>query len=267
MMQLGKVLVFVNLAFSLIMASWAGALYANRLDWSDTAPKADQPPGELYKRDQRFQELSKGFEDREVNFTLARSKLRALEEGLTPAKEEPDKSLALRLDGRSAERLWYARELQQLYLLAALPGNPARVAVFTGGVPRTTPGPNGWGRPTMAPFQTKDGKSLSSLARYDDQEGKLLTELTDPEQGLYRKLSEKIDEDAAEARKLVGPKGLQNRLTDEKLKRDAVLDELKLLIPLHINTMVETRNLIERRQQLEERITELKKPRSAPEKR
>jgi hypothetical protein len=263
MMRLGKVLVFVNLAFSLIMASWAGALYANRLDWSDTAPKPDQPPGELYKRDQRFQELSKGFEDREGKFTLARSKLRSLEEGLTPAKEEPDKSLALRLDGRSAERLWYARELQQLHLLATPPNNPARAAVFTGSVPRTPPGPNGWGRPVMAPFQTKDGKPVFSLAHYDGQESKLLPELA----GLYAQLREKIDEDAAEAQKLEGPKGLQNRLTDEKLKRDAVLDELKLLKPLYVNTVVETQNLIERRRQLEERITELKKQRSAPEKR
>ena len=45
MTRLGKFLVFFNLAFSLLLATWAFSLYANGIDWSNNKTKVDQPPG------------------------------------------------------------------------------------------------------------------------------------------------------------------------------------------------------------------------------
>jgi hypothetical protein len=41
MTQLGKILVFINLVLSVVMAGWAGMLYAQRVDWSSPAKGTD----------------------------------------------------------------------------------------------------------------------------------------------------------------------------------------------------------------------------------
>src|SRR5437660_403008 len=56
MSLLGKILVFVNLGLSFLMAGWALSVYVNRIDFSNAPAKGDQPAGEMLGRKARVEE-------------------------------------------------------------------------------------------------------------------------------------------------------------------------------------------------------------------
>ena len=143
MTLIGKVLVFLNLVFSLLMLAWAWVLYSNRVDWSSAAPKGDQPGGELAARKAELQQLQTDLGPAESGWREARARLATAEGRLVP------------------DRLWYLDELEYLRT-GATPERPARAVVFRANLPE--PDPANPYRPRMAPATDRSGRPLRSLA-------------------------------------------------------------------------------------------------------
>ena len=53
MTLLAKILIFLNLVLSVLMLTWALALFTNRVDWSSNAAKGEQPAGAMVARKAR----------------------------------------------------------------------------------------------------------------------------------------------------------------------------------------------------------------------
>src|SRR5258707_6340625 len=58
MTQFGKILICVNLVFSVLLAAWALGVYTNRVDWANQKASAEQPT-EIKKRQARVDEAQK----------------------------------------------------------------------------------------------------------------------------------------------------------------------------------------------------------------
>src|SRR2546421_2250777 len=63
MTKLGKILVFLNLAFSVAMAAWALGVYTQRIDYATPKATQTQPAGLVFQRQEQikqFQTLLRG---------------------------------------------------------------------------------------------------------------------------------------------------------------------------------------------------------------
>src|SRR4051812_43155826 len=116
MTTFGRILVLVNLVLSVSVMVWALGLYANRIDWSDQKGRADQPPGELAKRQARIDELVNAIRPAEAAWAKPRTEILALEKQ------------------RSGDRAWYLAEVEQMRS-SATAANPARRVVYDRGIP------------------------------------------------------------------------------------------------------------------------------------
>src|SRR6266478_4333470 len=112
MTQLGKILVFVNLVFSLVLAAFALGIYTNRIDW--VGPSASQSEGEINKRVADIKTLTEVYN---------RSTARWLREYANlPAQEKQ----------RKDNETWYAQQLAAL--VEGKGGNqPIDILVFQNG--------------------------------------------------------------------------------------------------------------------------------------
>jgi hypothetical protein len=251
----GKILVLVNLALSLMMAAWALALFTSRIDWSNQKGKVGKPDGELLGRQALTKELWAVIPQAEVRWRTARSNLLALEEGKAPDYK----------DGRIANRAWYEAELQYLRTGAVtgpdgkLIKRPVMLAVAFDMNRMPVPDPANFGRPKMVPATDRAGKPLNSLVYYNDEEKNLFVAI-ETEQ---KRLEEAVKKDTLLTEKLLGPKGLQARLIDERVRHEDVMAEHGLVKPQLINTYVDSELLLQRRRQLEQRLEQLKKTRAA----
>src|SRR5437868_14747682 len=54
MTKLAKILIFITVALSIMMAAWALGVYANHIDWSANKATGDRPAGGLGKRIDRI---------------------------------------------------------------------------------------------------------------------------------------------------------------------------------------------------------------------
>src|SRR5260370_12345208 len=104
MTTLGKLLVFVNLAFSFLAFAWAASLYINRIDYTDNPAAEGRPAGELVERKGALKELDASFRRSVAVARNARRELAATEAGSGPT----------RANGRPAGRDWYENELDAL---------------------------------------------------------------------------------------------------------------------------------------------------------
>jgi hypothetical protein len=241
MERLGKILVFVHLGLSLLLASAAMALYFNRTDWTAQKGKDGKPDGELVGRIAEYDDLAKtGIWPAEKRLLSNREQLEANERS------------------RPYERNWYAQQL------AILRGDVA------GPIQQLARGPDGsvlfdptfgqQGRTNilqMGPVQAKDrdGKplELKSLVVYAREIGRKVDDLITETANLKKE----ADRDAAATNQLKGPKGLHARLLFEKHKYDQVVEEYKAIRPKWLNNTVELRELEELRQRLDERVRQL----------
>jgi hypothetical protein len=230
----GKILVLVNVGFSFLLAGWAVAVYVNRVDWTDTPAKGDQPPGQLVALKDQLAALTKAQGPAQTAWRQGRLSLAAQE-------------------GRfGADRLWYAAQLEHLRS-GNTAAQPIQALVYVNGIPandRADPE-----RPQMAPVTDRFGKPLLSLGAYLLREEAARREL-DTVLAQYR---QQIEEDQRLTRLLIGPKGLQQRLINERAKREAVAAELELIRPQLVNTAVESELVFQRRRQLQEWVKELEK--------
>ena len=54
MTKLAKILIFITVALSIMMAAWALGVYTNHIDWSANKATGDRSAGELAKRIDRI---------------------------------------------------------------------------------------------------------------------------------------------------------------------------------------------------------------------
>jgi hypothetical protein len=243
MTAFGKLLVFLNLAFSFFLMSWAMAVYTNRIDFSNTKGTGEQAAGEFFKRAAVVENLWEGVRPAQVNWRNARA------------------AIADKDAHQVTEWAFYHVEIDH-NRSKAVAANPVRWVVFAeadddrlgikkGQValdPKTL-------LPLMAPAKDRNGNPMPALAFLNIDLEKTMASIDQ----VQEKHEKQIKEAIALTEQLIGPKGLQQRLIDEKQKRKDVLDEEKLVRPLLINTVVESELILKRHNQLVRRIDELKR--------
>ena len=238
MERFGKSLVFVHLGLSLLAASWAFALYFNRIDWTAKKGQGGQPDGELVPLMAEYDNLART--------------------GIRPGQKrvaDNRKPLEFHEAWRPYERAWYATQLR------ILRGDVA------GPIKQLSRGPDGtvlmdptYGQPgktdilaMQAPQVGGKPIELKPLLEYDTTIPRKVEEILKETE----KLKKEAERDAVATNLLKGPKGLHARLQFEKRKYDDVVQEYKDLRPKWLNNMVELKQLEELRQRLDERVREL----------
>ncbi len=233
---IGKLLVFLNLALSLILATVAFGLYANRLDWTSTPAKGDQLAGLLAEREQEYKDVcSYGLRPAQLRKATAFASLTAVE------------------SRRPEEKKWYATQLVFVDK-GATDANPNRRLLRDPNSKQPIPVPN---KPELRfdanPALDALKKPMQALDFYQREYDNTLTAIV--EQAKTLEAAAKRDEVATQ--KMVGEKGLHNRLAIEKTKQDR-LDEEKLPLRTEwINTLNGLQLFQQRRKGLEARIREL----------
>jgi hypothetical protein len=247
MTAFGKVLVFCNLALSLFLMTWALGIWTNRIDFSNTKATAEQSAGRFAVREAELANLWEGVRPAQKNWREAR--------GIIAAEEAR----------QVADWEFYHVELDRNRGKGnkpAMKGDPCRAVVYADkdndklGVRRGQVDLNPQtGLPQMVAVKDGDGNDLVALAAID----KALTELLDQRAVAEDQFKQQEEEAAKLTEQLIGPKGLQQRLIDEKQKRLDLLAEGKLVQPLLVNTYVESELIVKRHKQLQLRIAELQK--------
>ncbi len=256
----GKLLVFFNLAFSLLLMIWALAVWTNRIDFSNTKATGDQVAGEWTKRDEVLKGLWEGVRPAEVTWRAGRDAVAAQE------------------TQQAAEWAWYHAELNHARVVTVADRDdavfdvkkgqayPVRVVRYAErdddklGVrkglvdldPKTK-------LPLMAVAKDRAGKDLQPLAFYDAELAKILGMLVEVQDKHLTQIKEAKDLTDQITGVEGGPKGLQQRVREEKQKREDLLAEEKLVTPQLINAFVESELIEKRHRQLEARKKELEK--------
>jgi hypothetical protein len=255
MTLLGKILVFVNVALSFLMLSWAAALFTNRVDWTKTEAKADQPAGQLVERAKRVEQGS-------VAVNLAAAHWREAMRGNDGKDKRPVRVGLLDWEKRRAEaKVWYVAVLK-----AAEDGPdgkgekvPIKRVVTKDGL--AVVDPQNPALPLLADAERRktaedrDSSPLYCYKWYEEELKRLTTEIekADAEQ---QKLAK---DEAALTDQIIGPKGVRQRIVDEQVKLARAQEELKDVEDRQTNSRVDTELLLQRRAQLERRIDELHK--------
>ncbi len=240
--RLGKILVFVNLGISLMMAAWAIALYTTRTNWSDKSPSGDPTVGELKLRLDRKTQL-----ENLLGTAQARWKASAVE--------------LARVDGlRNANLVFYKKELEHLQGVpegqGATDRNPARRVRLASGLLVLANPAEPLGPPAMENAVERGGAPLQSKKYYGDQYVALQNDIADQ----TKRFRDLVRRDADLTAELVGQRGdagLRGRLRGESGKRDNLEKEFQDLRPVLGNVLVEGDLLLKRQRQLRARVAEL----------
>jgi hypothetical protein len=263
----GKIMVFVNLALSLLMAIWAFGVWSNRIDFSDVQATAERAAGESRRRATEIDTLSKSLlTDRSGDLSnWARTR-----EALLRQEQE-----------RQWARGWYLDELAKLagtvptdkpaqdvvYAAADSPAGTDPEVVVTRGQILLEKDDKGHVRPKLEDARDVAGNpaKFRALAPYVKEEEKTLEEV----QKVQAKHEENIQAAIKLTQELAGTpadpvagtkevKGLQQRLIDERKKRADVEAEEGVIRPLLINAVVDLELVMKRQRSLLARIKELK---------
>jgi hypothetical protein len=192
---------------------------------------------------------------------------------LIERETEGDAGGELKLSG---DRVWYEGELAHLMTGATTDQNPARKVVVNGGVVQLDPRT---GRPRMAPLTDANNNRILSVTEYDAREMDLVKKIGDEETRLKNAVEKDIELTEQMTGKMdpasiqIDPatmrpdpalvrfitKGLHQRILDEKDKLAKVKQEITIVEPLYVNALVDSELVVKRRNQLETRLTELRK--------
>jgi hypothetical protein len=259
MTLLGKILVFVTVGLSFLMLGWAIALYTNRIDWTASQAKEGKPAGALLAKQDRVKAAWN------VLAGAAEPRWREARNGNNGNDGRPRRDGLLAWEQRRLnDRPWYEAELKALRL--GPDGNKeAAVRAVKSKDGQPIPDAKNVNRPEMEPALRRKAKPEDPDERlvcnqyYLDKLAEV-TQLIEAEQVRYQKL---VKEDTDLTEKVIGAKGLRQRIVDEQVKNARVDEELKDLAGRRTNSLVDTELLLARRRQLEQRIEELKKARTA----
>jgi len=249
----GKILVFTHLGLSLILATWAMALYTTRVDWTDKKGTGNKPDGLMVERINEYNRLDK---------TVRRP---------VELKWQSAQELLVAHEGwRPIERDWYEKQLKFLHNGAVTEANPIRqVDRDANGTPVVVidvkPGGD---LLQMGPLKDKDGNPiknradqplvLKSLDGYNKEYEATSAQLVEQ----LKRWQSAVDRDEKATRELKGvkpPRGLHAQIDLERVKQDRVRDEYEEVRPLMLKTAVELQNLEQLRQRLETRLRELRR--------
>jgi hypothetical protein len=261
MTRAGQILVFVNLAFCTLLAVWAVVNYGTRTQWGQANDAGKMVGGELKTISDELDTEWKGYFPSAAAWAQARDDVMAREAGLSLVQAKREQ-----FAGRWADRLWYENELRLLRETATAQ-SPAHV------VDRDPNGqlkldPANYSRPKMNPATERDPKKpLQSLAYYNKKDGEVL-------EASYKQLLKLvgdstvmpplvglIDQDTKLTERMNGPKGLKQRLEDERAKGKALELELSLMEPVLVNAAVGSQTIVDRDDELLRRIEQLNRSR------
>ncbi|MGH9676701.1 MAG: hypothetical protein ACRD36_06330 [Candidatus Acidiferrum sp.] len=243
MTNVGKALVVSNLALSILLASWAQAIYSSRIDWSNEAGKNGAADGRLRELTNRITELNNALIPAATSWNASRATLVTLEER------------------RTKDRLFYESELAWLYNGAAR-DNPARAIKLEkkeGG--KSTLALLGRDdRMEMVPARDALNQPLLSWSIYRRAQDAAMQSLDEKSKAL----TTAIQRDDELTAILIGDpdkgiKGLQHRLVDEREKLANVLKEQEFVRPLLVNAAVDAEIIMRRGLALDKRVKELEK--------
>lgn len=229
MTRLGKILVFVNLVFSVVLAGIALGIFTNHIDWVGVPP--NQSEGEIKKREAELTTLKDLFNRNVTRWQREYAEL--------PRQEQSRRDL----------QAWYA---QQLEAVRQGPAQPIKVLTFANGAlaldqqerPQLGQAPNaGW-----LPIRSLD----EQLAATDQQ----ITATAKDIQGT-------ITQEQALSLVLNGgqgvPNGLRKLLAETREAVRGAEQELQHVKKLRINGKEDTGSLLNRQRQLRARLDLLKK--------
>jgi hypothetical protein len=263
MTRAGQILVFVNLAFCALLAAWAVVNYVVRPQWGQANDAGKMVGGELKTISDELDTEIKGYAPAAAAWAQARDDVMAREAGLSAVQAKREQ-----FAGRWADRLWYENELR-LLRSTATDASPAHV------VDRDPTGqlkldPANYNRPKVSPATERDQKKpLRSLAYYDKQDGDVLAKTYDELLKLIGNPDSKnpdlkeglIQKDTKLTDRMNGPKGLKQRLEDERAKGKALDLELSLMEPVLVNAALGSQTIVDRDDELLRRIEQLNKSR------
>ena len=261
MTKLAKILIFITVALSIVMAAWALGVYTNHIDWSANKATGDRSAGELAKRIDRITLLRSVLSGTAGNKEAAEAvKDYRL---ITEKKDRPEEMAGgaenhwriawARLYGLEYYRWdyqnWYAQELKKLET-----GNDkVMTVVYNEGVLVLDKN----GRPQLQEYLDANKKPLYPL----DNLRRVLADEQKKLDAALVKVGTLIKEETALTEELAGKEGnggMRGQLAREQVKGQKVNQEREDLKPLLINTAVESQLLIRRKEQLEQRVNELK---------
>lgn len=244
MTRVAKLLVFVNLFLSLLFATWALAVYSNRIDWGRKPASADRAAGELSRRLEEIDRLGGGSKEgarqrAEVRWQRARKILQ-------------DRDVE-----RARNQAWYADQLLALETGTDTRGRPVtppvQNLVYEQGQVRFDPAT---GFPQLQPVADKAGQPLASR-RHLEQEYQAT-------QGQIKQVMKALEGLVQQERQLTAvvtgdgqQKGLRGRLAQEQAETEKALGEQDYLKPLLYNRQVEAQLLQQRQQALQERLNQV----------
>jgi hypothetical protein len=233
MTKLGKILVFVNLAFGMALFAWALGIYTNRIDFSNTKGGAGKTEGELTKRADRIKQTVENLNNyAQPRWIAARNALKVAE------------------DVRVANQNFYVVQLKNLE-----DGQPPLLTpVYVNGDLQRAP----TGLPRMEDSKLVDSNNgpLKSLKFYGEEMGATQKKI-DQEIATIRTL---IEQERKLTEELSGPDGnggYRGQVDREKVREQRIHEETRDLRPLIVNTLVESELLLKRQRQLTARVKEL----------
>jgi hypothetical protein len=239
---LGKLFVLFNVAMSLFMAFAAFGLYVNGVDWGYDVAKPNQIGGVLKERQDEIAQLASMQVPSEKAWKAERAKLWAAE------------------DARRADIAFYVKELDHNRNKATPDNAPGRAVVIESFRAKR----DNTGRPVMKVAKIRGDKEkedeltpLGSRAYYEaqlkakqEENLKILTDVEKQVQEDIRLTKQIYDKDTK--------RGLRTDLVDERVKRQGVQAERRLVAPLYVNTAVESELSLKRLETMQARIDELK---------
>jgi hypothetical protein len=240
MTQFGKILVFVNLAFSVFLAALAIGLYVNRVDWSSPSATPERDMGMVAKGRERINQLWGQAAASEERWNAARL------------------LLAARENQREANSAWYRQELEK----PETSNQPLQAVDFENGLVKLDP--KNYGRPLLKAAQDLAGQPLKSKVVYEGELKAVRKEIQDLMLA-YERLGKDYEELTLQlngtfnVQTQKGDKGLRQRLFDEQLKFRDLLAEQKDIQGMETKLQVDDYILLKRNRQLKARVEELKK--------
>jgi hypothetical protein len=244
MTLLAKILVYVNLALSLLMAAWGMALYTGRINWNDEKSSPEAGPSELKKITDKKTKLDPAVAAASARYADAAGQL---------LKAQQQRTYNVAWYHFAADRLQSGATEQQ----------PADAPVLQGGlpIPVQVTAPN---TPPLQiePAKDRAGENLRSYAAYVNdllsEQSKIKAEMDKlaVENKKYLDLSQQIVgvvQGMGANAKVVTP-GLRQLLQDEETKLSKVLAQQEELRPLLVNSYGDIQLLAKRHGQLEKQV-------------
>jgi hypothetical protein len=224
----GKVLVTVNVVFSLMLAGIALAIYANRMDWPGVAPGSQRQANNYPSKKADVESAQKAAAIGTGRYDEAKADLEKLE------KLRPERNAI------------YASNLQPLESGPSPVMDISRQAKT--GIPILAPD----GLPTLKPSNPPLQSRQDYQRAIADVEANIATTIQQTRQA--------IDEEQKRTEELNGSgqqAGLRDLLREERVAKEKALAELRYLQPLRYNFQVESVLLDKRQRSLQERLQEL----------